>query len=231
MADQSTYTKRNKSALDPSSRLRVGYLLTLAGGSLDAYTFFARGGVFANAQTGNIVLLAVALAEGDGNRAMTYLVPIVSFIMGLVAALLLDEGMRRRDARLARRASLVIEVVGLLAVALIPATSTGNAIANSIVSFVAAIQYEAFKSFRGHAFATTMTTGNLRKFVEGAFGWMVCGNEASHHQMMVFGSVILTFVTGAVIGASAGKILGTFGCVPAMVLLTIAGIVITLMKR
>ena len=40
--------------------LSTGLLLAGAGGFLDAYTFVGRGGVFANAQTGNIVLLAVA---------------------------------------------------------------------------------------------------------------------------------------------------------------------------
>jgi uncharacterized protein DUF1275 len=39
--------------------LPTGLLLAGAGGFLDAYTFVGRGGVFANAQTGNIVLLGV----------------------------------------------------------------------------------------------------------------------------------------------------------------------------
>ena len=37
--------------------------LTLSGGLQDAYTYLARGQVFANAQTGNIVLLSVNLFE------------------------------------------------------------------------------------------------------------------------------------------------------------------------
>src|SRR5580658_6145873 len=39
--------------------LPTGLLLAGVGGFLDAYTFVGRGGVFANAQTGNIVLLGV----------------------------------------------------------------------------------------------------------------------------------------------------------------------------
>ena len=44
-----------------SDSLRVAMLLALAGGFLDAYTYVTRGGVFANAQTGNIVLFGINL--------------------------------------------------------------------------------------------------------------------------------------------------------------------------
>ena len=48
-----------------SEALRVGLVLALAGGYLDAYTYLCRGGVFANAETGNMVLLGAKLAVGD----------------------------------------------------------------------------------------------------------------------------------------------------------------------
>ena len=41
----------------------VGLILAAVGGYLDVYTYISRGGVFANAQTGNIVLLAINLAK------------------------------------------------------------------------------------------------------------------------------------------------------------------------
>ena len=44
--------------------LHLALLLALAGGFLDAFTFVGHGGVFANAQTGNVVLLAVGAATG-----------------------------------------------------------------------------------------------------------------------------------------------------------------------
>ena len=39
--------------------------LSLSGGLQDAYTYFFRGKVYANAQTGNIVLLSQHLFTGD----------------------------------------------------------------------------------------------------------------------------------------------------------------------
>ena len=46
----------------------LGLLLAVVGGFLDAYTYLCRGRVFANAQTGNIVLLGVNLTNRTGTE-------------------------------------------------------------------------------------------------------------------------------------------------------------------
>ena len=66
--------------------LPTGLLLAGAGGFLDAYTFVGRGGVFANAQTGNIVLLAVAAGERHWPAALLHVPPILAFMLGVATA-------------------------------------------------------------------------------------------------------------------------------------------------
>ena len=51
--------------------------LSISGGLQDAYTYICRGEVFANAQTGNIVLLGMNLASGEFKKALGYMVPII----------------------------------------------------------------------------------------------------------------------------------------------------------
>lgn len=46
-----------------SLTLRLAALLSFVGGFLDAYTHLSRNGVFATAQTGNIILMIVAGAR------------------------------------------------------------------------------------------------------------------------------------------------------------------------
>ena len=53
-------------------------LLTMTGGFLDVYTYITRGHVFANAQTGNVVLLGLNLAEGNIKEVAFYLFPIIA---------------------------------------------------------------------------------------------------------------------------------------------------------
>ena len=65
--------------------LLVGALLTFVGGFLDAYTFVSHA-VFANAQTGNVVLFGVETASRHWHAALLRLIPIAAFVVGVVAA-------------------------------------------------------------------------------------------------------------------------------------------------
>ena len=53
------------STMDPGSTLASATLLLFAAGFLDAFTYVAHGGVFANAQTGNVVLAGISLVAGQ----------------------------------------------------------------------------------------------------------------------------------------------------------------------
>lgn len=225
-ASRSTFAKRPK----PSQRMRMAYLLTLVGGYLDAYTYFIRGGVFANAQTGNIIKLSIALANEESGLYLRYIVPICAFTLGLMVALGIKELFERRQIPLIRRTVLALEIVGLTVVGFIPLGDEWNIAANSIVSFVAALQYETFTSFRGEAIVTTMGTGNLRKFVDSLFlGWI--------HQDMekflragLFLTIIFAFTGGAVLGARACDALGRAAVIPVILALAVAIVMITALR-
>ena len=66
-----------------SEGLPTGMLLAGAGGFLDAFTFVGYNGVFANAQTGNIVLLGVDAQAGHWQEALLHIPPIVAFVLGV----------------------------------------------------------------------------------------------------------------------------------------------------
>ena len=61
-----------------SEAVSTGIFLTLSGGFQDAYTYYTRGKVFANAQTGNIILLGHNAMNGDFTDAFRYLVPVLA---------------------------------------------------------------------------------------------------------------------------------------------------------
>ena len=66
-----------------SESMILGVVLTLAGGFQDAYSYNCRGQVFANAQTGNIVLLGQNIASGNFQNALHYLFPLLAFLAGV----------------------------------------------------------------------------------------------------------------------------------------------------
>lgn len=102
-------------------RFEVGLFLSLIGGFLDAYTFVARGGVFANAQTGNIILFALNLCQGNFFSALKYVVPIAFFVVGVIISEFILSRQIKKGAKLANYAALLcIEAAVLVGVAFIP---------------------------------------------------------------------------------------------------------------
>ena len=69
-----------------SESIRLGAILALSGGFMDAYSYMERGEVFANAQTGNMLLFGVHLSEGDFQNTMKYLFPVLAFALGIALA-------------------------------------------------------------------------------------------------------------------------------------------------
>ena len=70
-----------------SDTFHAAVFVTLSGGFQDAYTYICRGQVFANAQTGNIVLLSAALLRGDWAVCLRYAIPLLSFVFAVGAGL------------------------------------------------------------------------------------------------------------------------------------------------
>ena len=64
------------------------------GGFLEAYTFLLHGGVFCNAQTGNLVLLTLRLYERDWGMAAHYLYSILAYLAGILVSVFLSRAMR-----------------------------------------------------------------------------------------------------------------------------------------
>ncbi len=220
-----------ESGLKPSQRMRVAYLLTLVGGFLDAYTYFERGGVFANAQTGNIVKLGISLANGARDQYLRYLIPICAFILGLLASLAIKEILQRRNIRLVRRSVLAVEICGLAAAGLIPLGAEWDIVANCIVSFVAAMQYETFTTFRGEVIVTTVSTGNLKKFVDALFAGIVNRDPKKLSRAGLFLSITATFTFGAFMGTRCCDAMGRAAIIPVMLILALVIGIITLLRR
>lgn len=178
----------------------MGALLAVVGGFLDAYTYLLRGGVFANAQTGNMVLLGMNLAKGELFKALYYLVPIGAFAAGVVAAEVIRQGFREHPRIHWRQAAVAAECLILLAAAFVPRGGLDVAV-NVSVSFMCAVQVESFRKVNGNAFATTMCTGNLRSAMELLYRHLVSREPRALEKCGQYLGIILFFILGAILGA------------------------------
>ena len=214
-----------------SQRFLTASLLTLSGGFLDAYTYFARGGVFANAQTGNMIKFGIFLSQGEYARSAGYLIPVFAFISGILLARLTDAVMRKHKIRCIRRTVLLIEAAVLLGVMMIPQKEELNTLANTLVSFVCAMQMEAFRSFSGEAYATVVSTGNLRKAIENLFDGICLKDRKTLGISARYFLITFLFIMGVCIGTLLTIRLQTYAVLFPVLLLGLTFIVITVSFR
>lgn len=218
--------EKGNGAVKGSQTREVAMLLALVGGFLDAYTYFARGGVFANAQTGNIVRLGIALATGDA--WWHFLVPIGSFVAGTLVSMGVEAWLTARGVQAIRRTVLAVEAVVLACAALLPQGGAWDVACCTAVSFVCAMQVEAFRSFEGQAVATVFATGNLRKAFESLARGIARGSVGELATARLFSMVEGCFLAGTVVGTFLTQAMGGLALLLALVPIAASGAVITL---
>ena len=180
--------------------------LSLSGGLQDVYTYLFRGKVFANAQTGNIVLMAVHAFAGEWGRVLHYLVPLCFFALGVFAAELMHQKLQNLQRLHWRQLVVLCEIVMLFVVGFFP--QEWNLMANALVSFACAMQVQTFRKVNGYAFASTMCIGDLRSGVEALCIWRKTHEPQARDRMLRYFGIILLFAIGAGIGSRSAALLG-----------------------
>lgn len=203
-----------------SESVLVGVLLAFSGGYMDAYTYVFRDNVFANAQTGNIILLGINISNMNYSVSVRYLLPVLSFVTGVFAAQMLK--LKFRDARKPhwRQIAIIAEIIIMLAVAYMGTDM--NLIANSMISLACGIQVQSFRKVHDNSLATTMCIGNLRTATDLFCSSVFKKDRKLFNRSMFYYGFILTFAVGAVFGKNCTAILGQWSIlVSGMILLLV----------
>ncbi len=142
--------------------------LALIAGACDGLTYLALDGLFVANQTGNTVLLGLAIARGDGFATLEYLIAIAAFIGGLAAAALLIERLTKRGVRRVLSVALACEALLIGLGALIIeiaggrlAGGTSELLAGASLAVAMGMQTSALQKVGSWAIRTTFVTGLL----------------------------------------------------------------------
>lgn len=196
-----------------SETFKVGAVSAIAGGFMDAYSYVCRGNVFANAQTGNMLLAGLNIYDGNWSEALKYILPVAFFAVGIVLCEYIRNFVGKcSDGRNGflhwRQVSVLAEMLFLAAVCFIP--QKYNLLANGITSMACGIQLESFRKIRGKGIATTMCIGNLRSATENLCKFIQNREWSFLRRSLFFFGVIFFFVLGAVVGNCAVTIMGEY---------------------
>ncbi len=137
-------------------------LLTVAGGMMGLYTYNLRGGVFSNAQTGNVVKMAAAFGRGQWRECWYYFIPFTAYILGTILSEILPE--KVKHTHFIRWDTLLVgcEIFVLLLIGLMPFTWPDQ-IAQVVINFLCAMQFNTFRQAEGVPMATTFVTNHVRQ--------------------------------------------------------------------
>ena len=101
---------KQSSGRQMSESFLTAAFLSISGGLQDAYTYICRGEVFANAQTGNIVLLSQCIANRDLELSIHYIVPLLFFAVGIAVAEIIHGKFKEARRLHWRQLVLIIEI-------------------------------------------------------------------------------------------------------------------------
>ncbi len=182
-----------------SESFLLALLLAFVGGYLEAYTFFCRGEVFANAQTGNILFIGLNIGQGQYEKALTYVFPVLAFMVGVLIAESIRKHYQYRDSFIHWRQIIVLfEIFIMIVVAFIP-MGIMDSVVNVAISFICSLQVESFRKVNGNAYASTMCTGNLRSGTEYLYKAIFNQDKIAKKHATQYFMIIILFVIGAII--------------------------------
>lgn len=143
-------------------RWLVFVLMMFVGGYFGAFTYSIRGGVFCNAQTGNIVLLAMALGNENWLHALYLIIPITAYCLGAFISEILPNKIKKFHIIRWDTTLVIIEIIMVIFLGFLPESAPVQ-ITQILINFVCSMQYNTFRQAEGIPMSTTFCTNHVRQ--------------------------------------------------------------------
>ena len=206
MSDKKNHTpSTSPSYVLVCERVWLYHTLTFVAGFWGAFTYLLRGSVFCNAQTGNVVLMGMALGAGQWRHALYYLIPISAYIAGAFFSELLPNPVKHHLPIRWETLLVGIEIAVVVFLGFLPESAPVQ-VSQVAINFIASMQYNTFRQSDGVAYATTFATNYIRQIGVGL------ANEVRHRhradkghrkKLAAYSQMLLCFFGGTVAGSVA----------------------------
>ncbi|ANN62650.1 ABC transporter ATP-binding protein [Brachyspira hyodysenteriae] len=202
------FIKRKNESIHTTETIYIASILTMVGGFVDAYTYITRGGVFAYAQTGNIIFFAMGLVKKQFKDTLHYFISIIIFVIGIFFALYIKKILNKRNIIEFEYVIILIHSIVLFIVGILPETFSDTVIVGSI-SFMSAIFMITFNKVEGLSYVTNMCTGNLRSASENLFKFLFNKDKTGLKKSLMYITILCSFALGAFLGTLFTNMIGT----------------------
>lgn len=189
----------------PSQRYHTFVLLMLSGGFMGAYSYFLKGGVFANAETANLLILAFNIAELNTEGIISVLYPISAFFIGTFFSQMFIEKLGRRWIP----TLLIVEIMALISLSLLP-SETPDRVFHVVIAVLSSMQFNTFRKARGVAMSTLFCTAHLRGFGASLYSAIADRKGEELKKSLYHGGLIMTFLAGGISCSLISKSLGGY---------------------
>ena len=184
-------------------KLWVFLVLLFVGGFYGAYTILLRGGVFCNAQTGNMVLMGMAFGQGQWSQGLYYLFPLGIYLIGVMIAEILPQYVRRLGIRW-NTLLIFLEMAVVVAVGFIPLTAD-HRISQFIIMLLCGMRYNTYRQAQGVGMSTVFCTNHLRNLGSNLANAIFRGEK--HPNAGKTAGVYLLVISSFILGAGASGLL------------------------
>lgn len=202
------------------------WMMSLVGGFLGTYAISSREGIFASAQTGNLMNMMESLCIGDMKESVLRLVFAAVFAAALVISYLL-KAETKQDLR---GSCIAVDSVALIITCGIPET-VEPLLAILPISFAASYQWGTCAGADGYNSATIFSTNNLKQFTWGFTEYFRSGSKMALDKGCFYGLTLLMFLTGAWLGIVAVDCLGTRGGIIGLIPLVFAYLILLNLRK
>ena len=220
---------KSQNTIPIQERMRVTLCLSFIGGFLETYTYSLHGGVFANAQTGNLVLLALSIMQNNGKTGY-YLVSICAFILGVFISEALCTKLSHKNKANWLSVLVLVEAVILGIIPFLPASSP-NIVVNILVPLVCSLQFNGFQRTHGLVCNTVLCTANLRNASQHLYHALLNKDFDKVRVSAKYFVMITIFVIGASISFITIHFVGKYSIWICSILLIIVHFILSPLKK
>lgn len=204
----------------------VHFSVAMVGGFIGAYTLLEHHELFGNAQTSNMIHIAICIVGGSFVELGYRLLNLMMYFLGFACTVVF----RRFTKWNLHICSVGINLLTIVLLAYLPA-SLNDYLFLMPVFFAMAFQWNSFRGVGEYLSSTIFSTNNLRQFSTSLCEFF-CDFDKKHlHKTGFYGLTLLSYHTGVVVAYFATVYFGLKGVYAGLGCILLSGIAVFLEYR